>query len=69
MTDQKPVFGFYMSAIYFALNKPKEALLHLEKAMSTTPKMLKKLIELNPSLLRHPQVVDIAARYKRNKSI
>lgn len=69
MTDQKPVFGFYLAAVYFALRKPKEALLHLEKAMLKAPKLLKKLIELNPSLLRHPQVVDIAARYKRNRSI
>ena len=69
MTDNKPVFVFYLSAVYFAMNKTKEALLQLEKAMTRAPKLLKKMIELNPILLRHPQVVDIVARYKRNRSI
>lgn len=69
MTDDKPVFGFYLCAVHFALGKSKEALLQLEKAMNKAPKMLKKLIELNPALLRNQLVVDIAARYKRNKSI
>jgi hypothetical protein len=69
MTDDKPVFGFYLCAVYFGLGKSKEALLQLEKAMEKAPKLLKKLIELNPSLLRNQLVVDIVARYKRNKSI
>ncbi len=69
MTDNKPVFSFYLVAVYFAMGKSKEALLQLNKAMDKAPKLLKKLIELNPSLLRNQQVVDIAARYKRNKSI
>lgn len=69
ITDTRPIFIFYLSAIYFALGKPKEGLLQLERAMSISPKMVKKFIELNPSLLRHQLVVDIIARYKRNKSI
>lgn len=69
MTDDKPVFSFYSCAIYFAMGKTKEAILHLEKAMDRSPKLFKKLIELNPAVLRHQQVVDIVARYKRNKSI
>lgn len=69
ITNQKPVFVFYHSAILFAAGKSKEALLMLEKAMYESPKMLKKFIELNPSILQNQQVVDLAARYKRNKSI
>lgn len=69
ITDTRPIFIFYLSAIYFALGKPKEGLLQLERAMGLSPKMVKKFIELNPSLLRHQLVVDIIARYKRNKSI
>ena len=69
MTDDKPVFGFYFCAIYFAMGKTKEAILQLEKAMIRAPKMFKKLIELNPAVLRHQGVVDIVARYKKNKSI
>jgi tetratricopeptide (TPR) repeat protein len=69
MTDNKPIFLFYLSAVLFAKRKTKEALLQLDKAMSKAPKLLKKLIELNPVILRQQQVVDIVARYKRNKSI
>jgi tetratricopeptide (TPR) repeat protein len=69
ITDTRPIFIFYLSAIYFALGKSKEGLVQLDRAMSLSPKMVKKFIELNPSLLRHQLVVDIIARYKRNKSI
>ncbi len=68
ITDKKPVFIFYMSAIYFALGKTKEAMLQLEIAMNKAPRLLKKLVELNPALLRLQQVSDLVARYKRNKS-
>ena len=68
ITDGKPVFSYYLSAIYFAMGKSKEGLLHLEKGLSKTPKLLKKFVDLNPSILQHQQVVDIIAKYKRNKS-
>lgn len=68
-TENKPLFIFYLSVIYFALGKSKEGLLHLEKAMTKSPKLLKKMVDLNPAILQHPQVVDIIARFKRNRSI
>jgi tetratricopeptide (TPR) repeat protein len=68
-TDNKPIFGFYLSAIYFAMGKAKEGLLQLEKAMDKSPRLLKKLIDLNPAILQHQQVVDLVARYKKNRSI
>ncbi len=68
ITGGKPIFIFYLSAVYFALGKSKEGLLQLEKAMSKAPKLLKKLVELNPSILQYQPVVDIIARYKKNKS-
>jgi tetratricopeptide (TPR) repeat protein len=69
LTDSKPIFYFYLSAVYLELGKSKEAMLQLEKAMSKAPKLLKKLVDLNPSILQNQQVIDIVARYKRNKSI
>ncbi len=69
MTDNKPVFSFYATAVYFALGRSREALQQLEKGMSASPRLLKKLIALNPALLQHAQVVDLAARYKKNRSI
>lgn len=66
-TNGKPVFLYYLSAILFAMNKSKEALLHLEKALSLAPKGVKKFVQLYPSILKMPQVVDLIARYKRNR--
>jgi tetratricopeptide (TPR) repeat protein len=68
-TDGKPIFLFYKSAIQFALGKSKEALVQLDIAMTKNPKLIKKFIELNPSILQNQQVVDVIARYKKRKSI
>jgi tetratricopeptide (TPR) repeat protein len=68
-TGSKPVFLFYKTAILFAQGKSKEALNQLEAAMEKAPKLIRKLIDLNPRLLQHQQVVDIIARYKRSKSL
>jgi len=68
ITGGKPIFIFYLSAVYFALGKSREGLIQLEKAMTKAPKLLKKLIELNPSILQYQPVVDVIARYKKNKS-
>jgi tetratricopeptide (TPR) repeat protein len=68
-TENKPIFIFYLSAINFAMGKSKEGLLQLEKGMSLAPKLVKKLIDLNPSILQLQQVVDVVARYKKNRSI
>jgi tetratricopeptide (TPR) repeat protein len=69
MTGQKPVFLFYKAFLLFTAGKSKEALLQLEEAMSRSPKLLKKFVELNPSILQNQQVVDVIAKFKRNKSI
>ncbi|MCZ2459636.1 MAG: tetratricopeptide repeat protein [Chitinophagales bacterium] len=68
-TQEKPFFFFYKSAVLFALHRPSEALVQLEKAMEKAPKMLKKLIELNPSILQDSRVVDLLVRFKRKRSI
>ncbi len=68
-TDSKPIFTFYLSLIYFAMGKSKEGLLQLDAAMSRAPRLLKKMVDLNPAILQHQQVVDLIARYKKNRSI
>ncbi len=68
-TDSKPIFLFYKSAFLFALGKTKEALLQLETGMNKNPKLVKRFIEINPSLLQVQAVVDIIARFKKKKSI
>jgi tetratricopeptide (TPR) repeat protein len=69
LTNNKPIFIFYKSAFLLASGKIKEAILQLEAGMNKNPKLLKKLIELNPSILQSQLVVDVIARYKRSKSI
>jgi len=69
VTQGKPLFMFYLSNILFAIGKSKEAILYLERAMEKAPKLLKRFVELNPAILQNPQVVDILAKFKRNKSI
>ena len=68
-TDGKTIFLFYKSAILFAMGKSKEAILQLEHGMQQNPRLIKKLIELNPSILQNQQVVDVIARFKKRKSI
>ncbi len=69
VTHGKPLFMFYLSNILFAMGKSKEAILYLERAMEKAPKLLKRFVELNPSILQNQQVVDILAKFKRNRSI
>lgn len=66
-TNNKSIFLFYLSAILFAMNKSKEALLYLEKGLSASPKHLKKFVQLNPSILQNSQVVDMIAQYKKSR--
>ncbi len=66
-TDGKPVFIFYKSVFLFADGKTKEALLTLENGMNIAPKLIKKFLTLDPSLMQNRQVVEIIARFKNKK--
>lgn len=66
-TDHKPVFIYFKSAFLFAMGKNKEALIWLEKAIAVNPKWLRQFIELDPSILRNPRVVELVARIKKRK--
>ncbi|HEV8079625.1 MAG TPA: tetratricopeptide repeat protein [Chitinophagaceae bacterium] len=67
-TVNKPLLIFYKTAILFATEKQKEALLLLNSAMEKYPRMIKQLIELEPSLLQNPQVISLIAKFKNNRS-
>lgn len=64
-TGNKPVFNFYKAGILLAMGQTKQALLVLEAAMAEAPKLLKKLVDLNGTILQHQQVVDVVARFKK----
>ncbi|HTL07907.1 MAG TPA: tetratricopeptide repeat protein [Chitinophagaceae bacterium] len=66
-TENKPLFLYYYSAVCFASGKSKEGLLELERALHRAPKLVKKFVELNPSILQNQQVVDLLARFRRSK--
>jgi tetratricopeptide (TPR) repeat protein len=66
-TNNKPIFTFYYSAILFFLGKSKEGLLQLESVMEVAPKLVKKLVEINPSFLQNNSIVELIRRYKKNK--
>jgi len=68
-TNGKPIFIFYKCAFLLSLGKLKEAIVQLELGMSKNPKLIKKLIDLNPAILQSQPVVEVIARFKRNKSI
>ncbi len=68
-TGDKPLFIFYKAAVLLASGKSKESVLQLERGMMVAPRLLKKFIELNPSSLQNQLVVDVVARFKRNKAI
>jgi len=67
VSNGQPIFFYYLSAILFALGKTKEAILQLENAMSKSPKMVKKFVELNPSILQNHHVVDVISRFKKRR--
>jgi len=66
-TENKPLFLYYYSAVCFASGKSKEGLLQLERALNKSPKLVKKFVELNHAILQNQQVVDLLARFRRNK--
>jgi tetratricopeptide (TPR) repeat protein len=68
-TDAKPVFLYYKSMFLFAAGKSKEALIQLENGLAVSPKLIKKFIELNPSILQQQPIVELIARYKKKKSL
>lgn len=64
---EKPIFEYYRASAYFGLKDFKQALIHLETGLLLAPSLLKKFIQLNPSLLQHQQVADLIVKYKRKK--
>ncbi|MEI6946045.1 tetratricopeptide repeat protein [Paraflavisolibacter sp. H34] len=67
VTNGKPLFIYYLSAIMIAMGKSKEAMLYLEQGLKESPKTVKKFIALNPSVLQIQSVADTIARYKKGK--
>lgn len=67
ITGGKPLFQYYKAAILLAAGKSKEAMLLLAEALKAAPKLLRKFIEINPSILQNQKVVDLLATYRKNR--
>lgn len=61
----KPLFLYYKVAILFANGKIKEASVQLAHALEKAPKLLKKLVHLNPSIVQNQLILDTISMYKR----
>ena len=68
LTNQKPVFYIYKCAFLLALGKSKDAMLQLEIGLDKNPRLVKKLLELNPAVLQNQLAVEVIARFKKHKS-
>ena len=51
----------------FATGKSKEALVYLENGLAVSPRLVKKFIEINPSILQLQRVVDLIASHKKKR--
>jgi hypothetical protein len=49
------------------MKRQKEALADLETAMEKAPRLIRKILNIEPSLIKIPQVADMIARYRRKK--
>ncbi|MEJ7625358.1 MAG: tetratricopeptide repeat protein [Ferruginibacter sp.] len=67
-TDSKPIFLYYKSMFLFSAGKSKEALLQFENGLAINPKLIRKFIEFNPSILQLQSVVELIAKYKKKRS-
>lgn len=61
----KPVFHYYRALFYFGMGQSKQALIELEDGLRKAPRMLKKIVEVEPGLLQRPSVAALIARVKR----
>ena len=66
-TDSKPIFIFYKAMFLYAAGKFKEASIALENGLAINPKLVRKFIEFNPSILQHQSVVELIAKYKKKR--
>lgn len=61
---EKPVLLYYRVLLLFAMQKEAEALLVLEQALETSPRFPKRILQLDPGLLRRPQVAALIDRHR-----
>lgn len=66
--EGKTVFTYYKALVHFATGRTRQALIYLEDALAQSPAQLKKILQINPSMLQHQQVADLVLKYKKRKN-
>ncbi len=68
-TNNKPIFMYMYAAVLFAEGNQKSGLVYLLEALDAAPKLVKKMVALNPSILQNSQVIDVLSRFKTRKKL
>ncbi len=61
-------FYLFIKVCSVCCRKIQRSIDAIENGMAANPKLIKKFIELNPSILQNQLVVELIARYKKKKS-
>jgi len=61
----RPLLIYYSAALLYALGKTKQSLAELENALNSNVKLLKKMLQLSPEMIRNPLFVDLIGNYKK----
>ncbi|MDE1191817.1 MAG: tetratricopeptide repeat protein [Arachidicoccus sp.] len=64
-TGDKPLFLFYHAFALFATGDMEDALIYLESALHQSPRLFKKVLELNPFILQNHRVVDLLTQFRK----
>ncbi|ANI87858.1 hypothetical protein A9P82_00095 [Arachidicoccus ginsenosidimutans] len=64
-TGSKPLFLFYHAFALYATGDIEDALIYMESALHQSPRLFKKVLELNPAILQNHRVVDLLARFRK----
>lgn len=64
-TGNKPLFLFYHAFAVYAAGDIEDALIYLESALHQSPRLFKKVLELNPAILQNHRVVDLLSHFRK----
>lgn len=62
-TGNKPVMLIYATLAEWEKGSVKNALLHLEQALTLNPKLRQKILQLNPAIVHQPAIAEVLNRF------
>lgn len=64
---EKPLFHYYKALFYFGLNQPKQAQIEFEEGLIKGPRLLKRILEVEPALLQRPAIGAMILKNKKRR--